>query len=1110
MYRINRSKKTALGARPTPAWLTIALACFATVLSLPVNAAIAIPDVPLQAGTAVPPNIMFILDDSGSMTWDFMPDSVPQTAPLRIASRAFTRNGVFYNPNVNYQRWSKPDGNLFPDTPATAAFTNNDLVEVGTTNLLGSSHVFMAPKTGATNLADSRQYLAYQLLKDDTSNARECTDFTVSGGELNDPSRTTITPTDPIEKSCKTITSFTWPGPGADGKPITRTVAEEWHNFALWYSYHRTRMKAAKAGASAAFAGLSSDLRVGYDTINRNIGGRLDVPVTKNDGLFEDNNGSTNRTDWFNRLYAARGSNSTPLRNALKRTGEYFMDAEANGPWGPEGGANQLACRQNFAILTTDGFWNGGDPGVGNVDGTDGDKITGPAPDPTDPKSVGPSFTYTAAPPFSDGASNTLADVAMNYWKNDLRPGMDNIVPTSNLDPAFWQHMVTFSLSIGAGGTLDPTDATLQQIKDGAIKWPTPAANALTTIDDLWHASVNGHGTFVAAGNPQKFADGLKNALAAIVERAGSSSNVATNSVSIGTETKLFQANFVAGQWTGDVFAFPVTSTTDADGNKTSKVGSTLLWRASQGIPVPSQRRLYTHNGSAGVEFTFANLSPSQKTALDNAAVLDYLRGDTSGERRNGGTFRNRNSVLGDIINSSPAFVKDTNTVYVGANDGMLHAFNANTGAEVFGYVPDGTDWAQLKTLTDPDYAHRYFVDGAVIVSNREQTPGKNILVGALGRGGKGIYVLDVTTPSSFSGSDVEWRDNGADNDMGQVLGTPIIAKLNNGDTGVIVANGINSTSQQAALFVFDITTGKVLAKINTGAGSATNSNDNNGLSTPRGWDADGNGTLDFVYAGDLLGNVWKFDLSDAQENKWDVANNDKPLFVAKDKDGNTQPITGGMSVALHPVDFSTWVFFGTGRFLSAGDLANKDTQSMYGLIDAGATITGRADLMEREIVSLGSNSSKVVRGFEPADDLASGKKGWYIDMLTPPSATAEGERIVSNVAVIGRVLLTASIIPSDDPCQPGGRGFINALDAFTGASVDTAFFDVNGNGVFTDDTIGGSPIGSVDLGVGMPTTPAVIDTLLVAGGSLGTVGSVAVSNPSNTGRISWREVIGD
>jgi len=588
-------------------------------------------------------------------------------------------------------------------------------------------------------------------------------------------------------------------------------------------------------------------------------------------------------------------------------------------------------------------------------------------------------------------------------------------------------------------------------------------------------------------------------ALTASVERKGSRTNIATNSMSIGTDTRIFHANFIAGQWTGDVFALPVTA---------SGVGSSLLWQASQEIPAPAQRRLFTYDGSGGVAFAWTNLTAAQKTSLGSRVVHDYLRGETTGERRNGGNLRNRNTVLGDGINSSPTFVKDTNTVYAGGNDGMLHAFDANTGAELFGFVPDGIDWAGLKSLSDPGYAHRYFVDGAVIVSYRLQTPDKNILVGALGRGGKGIYVLDVTNPDSFSGKDVEWRVIGADNDMGHVLGTPIIASLNNGRTGVVVANGINSNSKKAALFVYDITDGTLLAKVTTGAGSPTN---NNGLSTPRGWDADGNGTLDFVYAGDLLGNVWKFNLGAVQASEWEVANNGKPLFVAKDANNNRQPITGGMSVALNPVDFSTWVFFGTGRFRSAGDRDNKDVQSMYGLIDADAAITdGRQDLLQRKIVSLGSNSGKVVRGFEHGSDFDANKKGWYIDLLAPPGGTAEGERIVGDAAVIGQVLLTASIIPGSDPCKLAGRGFINALDAFTGSSVDTAFFDVNGNGVFSDDTIDGSPIGSIDLGVGMPTTPAVIDTVLVAGGSLGTVGSIAVTNPSNTGRISWREVIDD
>lgn len=1066
----------------TPPWLVAGLAFLCTLLAMPVNAAVAIPDVPLQTGNAVPPNIMFILDDSGSMTWSFMPDSVPGTTPVNIAYQAFTRNTVYYNPSLNYQPWNN-DGTPFALQPATAAWSNNNLASGGQINLTGSTWRFHVPNIGITNLADARQYIRYELTG--ANSARSCT--------LNAANNWV----------CARITGFLWTA--SDGTPIIRTIAEEWQNFATWYSYHRTRMKAAKAGASAAFSELSNDLRVGYRTIwNRS---NFDIPVTSNDGLFEDAGSVTNRTTWFDRLFAAAGSGGTPLRNALNGTGIYFEGYAANGPWGPESGSSQLACRQNFAILTTDGFWNRGTPsGIGNQDGTAGTTITGPN---------GASFTYAPAPPFSDTNSNTLADVAMRYWKSDLRD-LENIVPTSNADPAFWQHMVTFSLSIGAQGTLNP-ETNLPGIEAGTTPWPTPSGSS--KIDDLWHAAINGHGTFVAADNPQAFADGLRRALAAIVERTGSSSNVAANSVSIGTDTRVFQAIFQAGQWTGDVFAFRVTNT---------GLGSTPLWSAADGIPLFTLRKIFTSVAGNGTPFLWSSLSAAQKSALnDDPTILDYLRGATIGEQRNGGTFRNRNSIMGDIVNSSPAFVKENNTLFVGANDGMLHAINAANGQEVFAFVPEGINWNDLRTLSDPLYAHRWFVDGAVSVTTREQTAGRNILVGALGRGGKGLYALDVTNPGSFSAGSIEWQVGGSDSDMGFVLGQPIIVKLNNGKTGVVLGNGINSTNQRAALFIYDISNGSLIKKISTGVGSPAASN---GLSGPNGLDEDGNGTTDIIYAGDLQGNLWKFDISSNGVGSWGVAGTPSgPLFVAKDASNQRQPITSAPSIALDPDTFQRWVFFGTGRFLISGDLSSTDPQSLYGLIDDGSAIAGRTDLMERRLLNVGTFGSKVVRGFEAAGALASGKKGWYLDLLTPPAATAEGERVISDTQVIGRVLLSASVIPSDDPCEPGGRGFLNAMDAFTGASLSGAFFDVNGNGDFTDDTLGGVPIGSLDLGVGMVTSPSLLSNLagpsipgvspsgcgsgsgmVIAGGSSGGSGCTGANLDFLFGRISWRELIGD
>src|SRR5207342_722142 len=182
------------------------------------------------------------------------------------------------------------------------------------------------------------------------------------------------------------------------------------------------------------------------------------------------------------------------------------------------------------------------------------------------------------------------------------------------------------------------------------------------------------------------------------------------------------------------------------------------------------------------------------------------------------------------------------------ANDGMLHAFDASTGAERFAYVPGGIDFANLATLSDPQYVHRYFVDGPVVVASRKQTPGKNYLVGALGRGGKGLYALDVSDPANFGATNAMWelRDNGGD--MGMVLGDPLIVTLNDAakTKAVIVSNGINSTNQHSVLFVIDLLTGAVLKKLDTGVGG------DNGLSEPRGRDVDGNGTVDVVYAGDL------------------------------------------------------------------------------------------------------------------------------------------------------------------------------------------------------------------------------------------------------------------
>jgi type IV pilus assembly protein PilY1 len=471
--------------------------------------------------------------------------------------------------------------------------------------------------------------------------------------------------------------------------------------------------------------------------------------------------------------------------------------------------------------------------------------------------------------------------------------------------------------------------------------------------------------------------------------------------------------------------------------------------------------------------------------------------------------------VLGDIVHSSPFYVKETNTVYIGANDGMLHAFNAVTGQELFAYIPSAM-MPKLKNLSSPSYTHDYFVDGDIAVSSQSDTGGKNYLVATLGRGGKGLFGLDVTTPDSFDASHVKWECfatggtvsacNG-DNDLGYMLGRPVIAKMNDGNWAVIVGNGYNSSSGKAVLYIFKLDDGTLLQKIDTGVAG------DNGLASPGVFDSNGDGKIDFIYAGDLKGNVWEFDVSSSSPSAWGLAFGGAPLFVAKDPSNNPQPITAQITVAVNDVVGDSnygkrYIFFGTGSYFRSGDPSDTQLQSWYGLIDEGGQITSRSQLKQRSIVEEGVFDGKTVRVFSEAtvDDMA-GKKGWYLDFTTHP-----GERIVTTsklYRLVKPTLIASSIIPVVDPCVPGGNGFINAIDPFSGARVSVPIFDVNNNGDFTDDKLNGNYIGGFDPNVGMPSEPRLVGDRLAVGGSSGNVTSVKVNyGTKRTGRISWREII--
>ena len=790
----------------------------------------------------------------------------------------------------------------------------------------------------------------------------------------------------------------------------------------------------------------------------------------------------------LNYLYSLDSAGGKPLRNALLAVGRYYHqnDGETGGlgesPYASD--ADGGACQQSFAIVMTDGYYDGPSPGVGNQDENQG-------------------------APYADSYSHTLADVAMKYYKEDLAPGLSDRVPANSCDDATHQHMVTYCVSFGVTGTLTPVDIDGDGEEDDPCflnndtpvpKWPNPQSGGQEKIDDLWHTAVNGRGVFYSAANARELMDSLKALFQNIVSRMGSGASVAVNTEHLDATTVLYQASYNSANWTGDVTAYPVDPST----GEILRGDDGILWHASDMLQNLgwNERNIVTYNGtSAGIRLRYGSLTSDQKTALDPnweadptlaQNLVEYLRGrEISG-------FRPRTRKLGDIVHSAPLLVG--NTIFAGANDGMLHAFNAENGAERFAYVPNLV-FDTLNFLKDNDYAHKFYVDLTPVAVDRVGESDMTLLVGGLGKGGKGYYALDVTnadgmntlTSENAVAEMVLWEYPNAgttDNDMGYTFGEAFIVRSYSTahEWVVIFGNGYDSASGKAVLFVLDLN-GNVIKKIDTGVGAC------NGLSAPSLVDVNGDRRVDYIYAGDLKGNLWKFDLTDSDPANWAVAFDDgtdpKPLFQAAG-----QPITAKPDVMRHPAGSGYIIVFGTGKFLGVDDRSNIDVQTIYGIWDYGddddnseylgsfnkaaGTLSnqlGNVTLLEQTEIDFRTVSGHDLRTLSdnPAnwatiDDADSGQDpnpgseacedsedndgdsitdeadecivhvGWYFDL------PLEGERVIKPPLIRDGKAILISSIPDTSPCSSGGDSIVLEIDAATGARLLKAQFDINGD----------------------------------------------------------------
>lgn len=1133
---------------------------------------------PLFLGGNISPNVMFTLDDSGSMHFEIMPENLilqsvrymfPRASGVYGADdysnyvvafdsanrytaslRSSYVNKIYYDPAVRYLPWSNADGSLMTNANPTCAYHNPFKTAAGCRNLTVNNTQTASWLQSDGSRSSSLSKTFYPAVH-----------FKYNSGDINVASSYTQ-----IEIKSSTSSYVGGENRSDCAAAPNCTYSEEIQNFANWYTYYRSRVLLARAGIGRAFATQGNTMRVGFAAINKGsttIDGVATEVVKSGVRQFT----GTDRTNFFTNLYnhdiPAAG---TPLREAMIDVGEYFKRTDDKGPWGETPGSTggtQHACRQNYNILMTDGYWTEGSiSGLDNSDNQSGSTIINHS-SPATPA----SYAYTPALPYSDAYSDTLADAAMQYWKNDLRTDLLNKVPTNPSDPAFWQHMVTFTVGLGVSGSLT-------ELPSGAGSWPNPTASDAAKIDDLWHAAINGRGAFFSASDPNMFANALTNTLSHIIARTGSASAVAANSNSLTTNGRIYQAKFNSGDWSGQLLSIPINSTGTL-GATEWEAGSVSLAPAS----VNSVSRVVITKGSTdGVAFEYANLTAAQKTLLNKntAGSVDncgpervaFLRGSSTNEGSSGtfscasstavNKFRSRtSSKLGDIINSGPFYVGKPSAgfsnvdhagysafnaaykdrlpmVYVGANDGILHGFNAcipgvtsgcvatDAGKELITYIPS-TVYANLSRLTDKDYnaSHRYFVDGSPMVADAyisSTSSWKSVLVGSLNGGGKGFYALDVTNPSDTSQSApifsvanaaslVLWEFSDADDiDMGYSYNQPAvnpfngqakqIVKMENGQWAVIVGNGYNSDNGKALLYILFITGGEdgswtlgtdyIKLVVNTGP--------SNGLSTPIPFDSNGNGKVDVIYAGDIKGNLWKFDVSSATPTSWNVAISGLPLFTS----GTSKPIIAPPVVSLHP-NGGQLVLFGTGKYLETGDTTNTAAQTIYAVWDYNTAATVTAGNLVQQVLTDAATRTAT----QNLVTYSSTIKGWYMNL------PISGERITGVPSLEDGLFTFTTIIPSTSPCDFGGRGFVNTVDFLTGGMLAFPAFDINRNRAigYDDGMSAGMEIG-FSVG-GVTRIRGTSDDVLVSSRADGTLVQTTAAKglAGLRGRITWREL---
>ena len=1138
---------------------------------------------PPELTTTVDPNIVMTFDDSGSMMATSMPDAINGSNGQNYYYSART-NLIYFDPTKTYPPPLRPDGTSFPNASYTNAWRD------GLCANAPGSYCYASPNTRDLSTGFYRWF--YKTTSSgDSPNANAGTDIstTVRGGSTGNFNGG-------FYYNCPTPNSNT----GCVRVQVNTASAAVKQQFANWYSYYRTRNLLSRTALTRAFGSISGDVRVAWQTINSDYESPFSLAAPALSGRAINKLVGTWRGNFFDWIYNVKTTGSTPNRRAMIQAGKFFERAlttnSMNPFWEPDADdpstGRNLSCRKNFHMMVTDGYWNDNTTALSPVapDGYFDGQTNRTLPD---------GRGFSTADPQSRVIWNvrgtkvdlSMANIAFHYWAKDLQPSLTNNVnpyvpdkstgvtaaaglgsgdnPLDNLEiywnpannPASWQHLTQFMITLGVAGNLTyPNDLlplrTGQNTSAGSVGWPQPTNNSPPGVDDTWHAAVNSRGAYFSASNPGDLVKHLSDVLASILSQSAASTPISVSLPLITAGTTGYAAGYNSTDWSGSLTrnnldletAEPLSPPVwDAScmltGGTCPSTGATVAQ-----VLTPDQRKIITYDSKADVgrPFRWDNLSAEQQAALNVSPAsinpsatpqftLDgfgqqrvaHVRGERTYESAVSPRFRSRSSLMGAVIKGEPVYVSSPTsgfrdifpgespegiaaaegdtyakyqfdnrsrppTVYVGSNDGMLHAFDGASGHERWAYVPDTvirnlhltrmthSEGAFAPTVDDAPQQIDAFIDGQW----------RTYLIGSLRLGGRGVYALDVTQTGfaneaaaaagvpkwEFSNLPPDPANPGSDcvagsrycSSLGYTYDSINVARIAYEDKWVVLVSsgyfpesttdiggpGDADAARRTSLLVIDLETGELIKEIPSPAPTAGVSY---GLSTATVYDFGSDQIDDVAVAGDLAGNLYRFDLTGDPDSWVDKANLMFTTYGGSVAVGD-QPIGFNPTVMRDPATRAPIFVFGTGKYLGKPDRTSDIPQQwFYGVRDYGTCDGGTGDacdvypitavdLVEQTLVQQSDTGTDGKtywrRSITDPQPLTDANRGWSIRLGSASNPNqgmsgSPGERAQRRVFPFysANLALLYTLVPkSDDPCDPGSDYGFMVVDAASGS----------------------------------------------------------------------------